>query len=241
MSAQGRVGDKGKVELDVHGCPSCPHTALGPALIGSPTVFCNSLPALRVDDLGIHAACCNTNTWVATEGAKTVFIDGKPAHRKGDAQQHCGGKGKLIEGSPNVMVEDAYGGAAGGGAGGAAGTPGGAGAAGGQGGGAAGGGGSGPPGTSPGGGGDPYLPGEAPPLAPDTPDAPIEPDQIEVRVVTPAGEPVDGIRYELTMPDGSVRTGFADVQGVIKLTELEQRGECTLVFPAIDEELSDQP
>jgi uncharacterized Zn-binding protein involved in type VI secretion len=35
----------------------------------------------------------------------TVFINGMPAHRKHDAQQHCGGGGKLIEGSPTVMVE----------------------------------------------------------------------------------------------------------------------------------------
>jgi hypothetical protein len=41
------------------------------------------------------------------------------------------------------------------------------------------------------------------------------------------------VRYELTMPDGSLRTGFADVQGVIKLTRLDQRGECSIVFPDV--------
>lgn len=246
MPGQGRLGDKGQVAADVHGCPACPHPAIGPAIVGSPTVMVNKLPALRVDDLGIHAACCGTNMWTATEGAKTVFINNKPAHRMLDAQRHCGGMGKLIEGSPNVIVEDGQ----------TAGPPGG-GAAGGAGGGRAGGGGGngGGNGTNPGGGGAPgggtpppgdrpldptnptdptSPPGDRP--APGDPAAPIEPDEIEIRVVAQDGEPVDGIAYELAMPDGSIVTGYAGVDGVIKLERLEQRGECTLRFPSLDSE-----
>lgn len=204
--------------------------------------MCNGLPALRVDDIGFHAVCCNTNLWTATKGAHTVFIDGKPAHRKDDEQRHCGGLGKLIEGSTNVIVEDGMGGGGAGGAGG--------GAAGQQGGGGGGGGAPGGGGAAPGGGGSPgddpgAYPGgsDGPPAGPhqDQPDTPIEPDEIEVRVVSSADEPVDGARYELTMPDGSVRTGFADAGGVIKLTGLDQRGDCTIVFPDVDEEISDAP
>jgi len=106
MSAQGRLGDKGHVPVDAHGCPACPHVAIGPAIVGSPDVLCDGLPSLRVGDRGLHSSCCGTNTWVATRGSMTVFINGKPAHRKDDAQHHCGGDGKLIEGSPTVMVED---------------------------------------------------------------------------------------------------------------------------------------
>ena len=238
MPGQGRLGDKGKVDADAHGCPACPHPALGPAIVGSPTVFCNDLPALRVDDVGIHAACCGPNVWVATQGAQTVFIDNKPAHRMNDAQRHCGGAGRLIEGSTNVIIEDSTGGSGGGAAGGAAGGAG-AGAAGN-------GAGAGGPGTTPDGGAGPDPGGSQPAGAqpgeqPDQPDTPIEPDEIEVRVVNATGEPVDGIRYELTMPDGSVRSGFADAGGVITLTGLDQRGECTIVFPEIDEQLSDAP
>lgn len=61
------------------------------------------MPALRVDDFGIHAACCGPNMWTATVGSGTVFINGKAAHRKDDTDQHCGGVGKMIEGSPNVF------------------------------------------------------------------------------------------------------------------------------------------
>ncbi|MBC7976815.1 MAG: hypothetical protein H7138_17710, partial [Myxococcales bacterium] len=105
MSAAGRLGDPGQAPLDVHGCPACPHPQpTGPAITGSSTVFVNKLPALRKDDAGVHAACCGPNTWTATAGSLTVFIDQRAAHRVNDAQRHCGGVGRLIAGSPNVMI-----------------------------------------------------------------------------------------------------------------------------------------
>jgi uncharacterized Zn-binding protein involved in type VI secretion len=104
MPAQGRLGDKSNVPADAHGCPACPHPCIGPAIKGSPNVLVNTRPALRVTDNGIHAACCGPNTWVAQKGSGTVFINNLAAHRLGDADQHCGGMGQLIEGSNNVMV-----------------------------------------------------------------------------------------------------------------------------------------
>jgi hypothetical protein len=64
----------------------------------------NKRPAIRQDDPGIHAACCGQNTWSAVQGSATVFINGKPAVRQGDQTKHCGGIGKIIEGSPNVII-----------------------------------------------------------------------------------------------------------------------------------------
>ncbi len=104
MPPQGRLGDKAKAQADVHGCVACPHMVVGPAVQGSPDVIVNSRPALRLGDAGIHAPCCGANTWSAQSGSSTVFINGKPAHRKGDATKHCGGVGKLTEGSPDVIV-----------------------------------------------------------------------------------------------------------------------------------------
>jgi uncharacterized Zn-binding protein involved in type VI secretion len=104
MPPQGRVGDLSQVPTDAHGCPACPHPCVGPATKGSPTVKVNKLPALRVTDTGVHAACCGPNTWVAQAGSATVFINSLKAHRQGDADTHCGGSGKLIIGSPNVIV-----------------------------------------------------------------------------------------------------------------------------------------
>ncbi len=104
MPPQGRLGDKSNVPADAHGCPACPHPAVGPAIVGSPDVMVNYRPALRVGDIGIHAACCGPNTWTAVKGSGTVFINGKPAHRLGDDDIHCGGKGQLIEGSNDVIT-----------------------------------------------------------------------------------------------------------------------------------------
>ena len=104
MPGQGRLGDKAQVQSDAHGCPGCPHPGVGPAIAGSPTVMVNGRPALRVDDVGIHAVCCGPNMWKAQQGSGTVFINGKAAHRQNDPTQHCGGNGKLIEGSADVIV-----------------------------------------------------------------------------------------------------------------------------------------
>ncbi len=104
MPEAGRLGDLSKVDSDAHGCPGCPHVAIGPAILGSPNVFINGMPALRVDDMGVHAACCGPNMWTAVKGSSTVFINGKAAHRKDDDDQHCGGMGKLIQGSPDVII-----------------------------------------------------------------------------------------------------------------------------------------
>ena len=104
MPPQCRVGDASNVPACAHGCPVCPHPAVGPAIIGSPDVMVNKIPAVRVDDTGVHAACCNTNTWTATKGSGTVFINNKAAHRQGDADKHCGGSGQMIIGSPNVIT-----------------------------------------------------------------------------------------------------------------------------------------
>jgi uncharacterized Zn-binding protein involved in type VI secretion len=42
--------------------------------------------------------------WQANAGSGTVFINGKAAHRQNDATKHCGGDGKLIQGSDDVIV-----------------------------------------------------------------------------------------------------------------------------------------
>ncbi len=71
-------------------------------------MFVNSRPALRVDDIGIHAICCGPNMWQAQQGAPTVFINGKAAFRTNDPSKHCGGQGQLIEGSSDVIELSEY-------------------------------------------------------------------------------------------------------------------------------------
>lgn len=107
MSKQGRLGDRALCSSDAHGCPACPHVAVGPAVTGSSNVKVNGMPALRVGDNGIHAACCASNTWTAIAGSATVLINGRPAHRVNDRVHHCGGFGTLVQGSENVWVGNA--------------------------------------------------------------------------------------------------------------------------------------
>ena len=57
-------------------------------------------------DTGVHSACCGPNTWTAIEGSSSVFINSKAAHRLDDHDQHCGGVGAMVEGSPNVFTGD---------------------------------------------------------------------------------------------------------------------------------------
>lgn len=104
MPEQGRLRDKSRVPNDSHACPGCPHDCQGPATTGSPDVMVNGRNALRVTDKGEHSSCCGDNKWVAKAGSATVMINNLKAHRKDDAVQHCGGMGKLIEGSPNVIT-----------------------------------------------------------------------------------------------------------------------------------------
>jgi uncharacterized Zn-binding protein involved in type VI secretion len=104
MPPAARLGDKAMCAADAHGCIACPHVVTGPAIQGSTDVMINYKPALRKGDAGIHAPCCGPNRWTASAGSGTVMINGKPAVRLGDGTDHCGGKGNLIEGSPNVNV-----------------------------------------------------------------------------------------------------------------------------------------
>lgn len=104
MPALGRLGDSSQTFADNHGCPACPHPAIGPAIAGSADVNVNGKPALRVGDRGIHTVCCGPNQWTALAGSSNVFINGKPVHRLGDAVKHCGSVGRLIAGSPNVSA-----------------------------------------------------------------------------------------------------------------------------------------
>lgn len=105
MPEQSRLGDQANVPADAHGCPACPHNCTGPAIIGSPTVFVNSRPALRnMPDMGVHASCCDGNFWQTSAMSATVYINGAGAVRKNDVTQHCGGVGRMIEGSADVFT-----------------------------------------------------------------------------------------------------------------------------------------
>ena len=100
-----RVTDKGLCPIHSHGRPCCPHVQnVGPVTVGSSNVFVNSLPAVRQNDSGVHAVCCDVNTFKATTGSATVFVNGKSLVRTGDSTLHCSiGSGTMQAGSTNVF------------------------------------------------------------------------------------------------------------------------------------------
>ena len=104
MPPVSRQTDLAFVPADAHGCPICPHPAVGPAQKGSTDVLVNGLQVLRIGDPGVHAACCGPNQWKVAAGSSTVFVNNIPVARLGDQTAHCGGSGSLIVGSPTVIV-----------------------------------------------------------------------------------------------------------------------------------------
>ena len=106
MQPQSRVGDRSHVPADSHDLPCCAHSCTGPALTGSPDIFINGKAAVRVTDTGEHSHCCGDNTWEAVEGSESVLFNNLRTHRLGDKDQHCGGPGHMIDGSPDVLIGD---------------------------------------------------------------------------------------------------------------------------------------
>lgn len=69
---------------------------------GSPNVFINGKPAMRVDDAWEPHSCGGSpHTPLSSEGSSTVFINGKPAVRIGDM---CDCGQASAEGSDNVFI-----------------------------------------------------------------------------------------------------------------------------------------
>jgi phage baseplate assembly protein gpV len=64
------------------------------------------------------------------------------------------------------------------------------------------------------------------------------PDQhsIEIAVLDALDRPAVGVAYDLKLPDGGTRSGTTNGEGKIKVSNIEKPGDCTLTFPAIDQQ-----
>lgn len=86
-----------------HACHFPPTPATG----GSPDVYVNGRPLMRVGDSYVPHACvaghAGPHGRALADGSATVFINGKPAGRKGDAID-CGGQAQTASG--NVFIGD---------------------------------------------------------------------------------------------------------------------------------------
>jgi len=62
---------------------------------------------------------------------------------------------------------------------------------------------------------------------------------VEVEMVDEAGDPVAGLRYEVTLPDGRVDSGTLDSKGLARIENFEP-GYCKITFPDLDTETWDK-
>jgi hypothetical protein len=56
---------------------------------------------------------------------------------------------------------------------------------------------------------------------------------VEFELVDSEGEPLAGVGYKLTLPDGSTREGKVDARGRVRVEGIEP-GECVVTFPELD-------
>ena len=212
---------------DLHACPMVtarvPHVG-GPILPPChPMTLIAGLPAARIGDL---AFCAGPPDTIVT-GAFTVLIAGKPAARIGDSCVHGG---KIVMGCMTVLIGDSGAGSSGsGGSGGAQSS-------------------TAHPfvetmsaaRTS----GTPFVESNCAektvmaPLA-DSPllrqGDPSKTSWIEVALVDEAGEPVAYELYRVITPDGVVREGFLDANGLARVDGIDP-GACKVSFPNLDKD-----
>lgn len=58
---------------------------------------------------------------------------------------------------------------------------------------------------------------------------------IEIELVDEEDEPVPGEKYEVTLPDGSVKKGTLDQQGFARVDYIDP-GTCQITFPDLDKD-----
>lgn len=82
-------------------------------------------------------------------------------------------------------------------------------------------------------------PGVAPPRAPVTPLAPVAPTPvrswIEIEVVGEDGVRLAGVRYAITLPDGTRHEGITSTGAPDRFDDLDP-GRCTFTFPDLDDD-----
>ncbi|MCL2085180.1 MAG: PAAR domain-containing protein [Oscillospiraceae bacterium] len=71
----------------------------------SANVYINALAAATIGSITTeYDGCCGTSRGAVGEGSSTVFINGRPAARIGDAVNVHNGAGEVTDGSQNVYI-----------------------------------------------------------------------------------------------------------------------------------------
>jgi len=89
----------------VHPWSPTPHPNAGPIQTGAGTVYIENCQAARLNDMGVHAACCGPNIYTIITASSTVVIEGSAAARLGDSTLHCGtAAGSIVTGAGTVTI-----------------------------------------------------------------------------------------------------------------------------------------
>ncbi|HWK03328.1 MAG TPA: PAAR domain-containing protein [Puia sp.] len=206
-----RLADMHVCPMLTPGLPPIPHVGgpiLGP---GCPTVLIGGMPAAVMGDMCV---CVGPPDSIVL-GSTGVMIGGKPAARMGD---QCAHGGTIILGCPTVLIGEVSGTAA-----------------------------ERPDAAS----GDSQTAATAlsmfeaqerqwvdipgiPDLPPHKKDPPsiIDHSSIAFRLIDQEGNPIEGERYEVTLPDGSTRKGKTDKNGEVSIHGFTP-GMCQVSFPDV--------
>jgi uncharacterized Zn-binding protein involved in type VI secretion len=196
------------------GLPPIPHVGgpiVGP---GCPTVLIGGMPAAVMGDMCVCVGPPDT----IILGSTGVFFGGKPATRMGD---QCAHGGSIVLGCPTVMIGEIMPGSP---------VP--------------------PLVPVPGvsvqaamaqamkvaavnGDMHAHLPIPAPPEKKAAP-VQIEKGKLDFALIDHDEKPVEGINYEVTLSDGSIRRGKTDKEGRVKLQGIPL-GSCQVSFPDLDQ------
>jgi uncharacterized Zn-binding protein involved in type VI secretion len=204
-----RLTDMHVCPMVTPGLPPIPHVG-GPVIgPGCPTVLISGLPAAVVGDM---CMCVGPPDSIAM-GSTGVFIGGKPAARMGDT---CAHGGTIVLGCPTVLIGETGSGS------------------------------GGPSALAPAvAGANPTqtktidnstaagsAPSQAVGAASQSPATKIKPDSLACTLTDEEGNPMSNVKYEITLPDGSVRKGVTDDQGKVSISGVTP-GICQVSFPDI--------
>jgi hypothetical protein len=72
-------------------------------------------------------------------------------------------------------------------------------------------------------------------LGPDS-SSPTQTTWIAIELIDEAGQPIPGVAYQVTLPDGSTQEGTLDSAGKAMIRGIDPPGQCGVTFPQLDQQ-----
>ena len=62
---------------------------------------------------------------------------------------------------------------------------------------------------------------------------------VEIKLIGEDGKPISGEKYKIVLPDGAIVEGALDGEGLARVDDIPQAGQCMISFPELDREAWD--